>query len=104
MCRFSPAELINAADFCHSQIQRCREAEIRKLKLQYLDGFMSSQPSSPKKRRAIEDEPVELKPRQKFRRPSLVLWREACSTTDSFYDQALPSLEEATALFGFASS
>jgi hypothetical protein len=91
--------------FCHSQIQRCREAEIRKLKLQYLDGFMSSQPSSPKKRRADDDEPVvDLKPRQKFRRPSLVLWREACSTTDSFYDQGLPSLEEAAALFGYASS
>jgi hypothetical protein len=42
-------------------------------------------------------------PRRKFRRASLQMWREACSSSSSCYDDhGLPSLEEAASLFGFA--
>jgi Homeobox KN domain len=42
-------------------------------------------------------------PRRKFRRTSVDLWKEACQTANNVYDQELPSLEEATQLFGYAS-
>ncbi|CAJ1949267.1 unnamed protein product [Cylindrotheca closterium] len=42
-------------------------------------------------------------PRKKFRRVSIGLWRETCQKAANVYDDdALPSLEEATQLFGFS--
>jgi len=41
-------------------------------------------------------------PRKKFRRVSIELWRETCQNARNVYnDEALPSLEEATQLFGY---
>lgn len=52
------------------------------------------------RKRAIEQEPVQT-PRKKFRRISLGLWRDACQNANHAYDEGLPSLEEATQLFGY---
>jgi hypothetical protein len=43
-------------------------------------------------------------PRPKYRRMSVELWKEACQMANHVYDQELPSLEEATQLFGYTSS
>jgi len=48
------------------------------------------------------DEPMNSRP--KYRRMSVDLWKEACQTANHVYDQELPSLEEATQLFGYTSS
>ncbi|KAL3939632.1 MAG: hypothetical protein SGBAC_005679 [Bacillariaceae sp.] len=40
-------------------------------------------------------------PRKRFRRISIELWRESCQKAVHVYDDALPSLEEATQLFGY---
>jgi hypothetical protein len=39
--------------------------------------------------------------RQKFRRVSFDLWKDACSKASDFQDENLPSFEEASRLFGF---
>jgi Homeobox KN domain len=44
-----------------------------------------------------------VSPRPKYRRFSIDIWKEACQTANHVYDdQELPSLEEATRLFGYA--
>ena len=44
-----------------------------------------------------------LSPRPKYRRRSIDVWKEACQTANHVYDDdELPSLEEATRLFGYA--
>jgi Homeobox KN domain len=44
-----------------------------------------------------------VSPRPKYRRFSIDIWKEACQTANDVYDdQELPSLEEATRLFGYA--
>jgi Homeobox KN domain len=44
-----------------------------------------------------------LSPRPKYRRRSIDIWKEACQTANHVYDDdELPSLEEATRLFGYA--
>jgi Homeobox KN domain len=44
-----------------------------------------------------------MSPRPKYRRHSIDVWKEACQTANHVYDDELPSLEEATRLFGYAS-
>lgn len=51
-------------------------------------------------KRALEQETVQI-PRKKFRRVSLELWRATCKNASGVYDEDLPSLEEATQLFGY---
>lgn len=51
-------------------------------------------------KRYSQQEPVQS-PRKKFRRFSLELWRESCQSAISAYDNDLPTLEEATQLFGY---
>ena len=47
--------------------------------------------------------PIYLSPRPKYRRRSIDVWKEACQTANHVYDDdELPSLEEATRLFGYA--
>jgi hypothetical protein len=53
---------------------------------------------------APDDSHEPLTPRAKYRRMSVELWKEACQTANHVYDQELPSLEEATQLFGYTSS
>jgi hypothetical protein len=43
-----------------------------------------------------------VSPRPKYRRQSIDVWKEACQTANNVYDNELPSLEEATRLFGYA--
>jgi hypothetical protein len=52
------------------------------------------------KKREHEDEQCFPSPRQKFRRVSVDLWRDSCHRASSFYDESLPTLEEASRLFG----
>jgi hypothetical protein len=72
------------------------------MKKQYLKLYLDEQRLPAKtKRNRIEDR-VEVKtPRRKYRRVSFDLWKEACLSTQNGYDHTLPSLEEATQLFGF---
>ena len=58
--------------------------------------------SSPPKRKCISDFEGVVVRRRKFSEASPSLFREACLTAAHVYDIGLPSLEEATALFGFA--
>lgn len=43
-------------------------------------------------------------PRPKYRRISIDTWKDACKNACHTYDESLPSLEEATELFGFGVS
>ena len=46
---------------------------------------------------------IMVSPRPKYRRRSIDVWKEACQTANHVYDDdELPSLEEATRLFGYA--
>lgn len=56
-------------------------------------------PISPMKRRQADE--CEQSPRKRFRRVSMELWRDACMNATGVNDVNLPSLEEATQLFGF---
>lgn len=93
----------------------CRDAEIVGMKKHYLSLFRAEAASTDyaaavvgtlptaltKKRKELVDV-VPVTPRPKYRRVSVELWKEACQTADHVYDHALPSLEEATQLFGYA--
>lgn len=52
------------------------------------------------KRKVDEEEQVQT-PRKKFRTVSFELWRSSCENACHAYDESLPSLEEATQLFGY---
>jgi hypothetical protein len=56
----------------------------------------------PTKRTALQVTEMEPSPRKKFRRESACLWRESCGSVDDLYDAGLPTLEEASLLFGFS--
>ena len=56
--------------------------------------------SSPKRKR--QEETLQT-PRTKYRRSSFDLWRESCEFSKGQHDEDLPTLDEATLLFGYAS-
>lgn len=58
--------------------------------------------SPPAKRKCTTDFEGIVIRRRKFSEASPSLFREACLTAAHVYDTGLPSLEEATALFGYA--
>jgi hypothetical protein len=70
-------------------------------------GHASSQVSKPMLPPAPSKRPVQAaqecaqSPRKKFRRVSLELWRDVCQNAPTVYCDSLPTLEEATQLFGF---
>jgi hypothetical protein len=72
------------------------------MKKQYLKLYLDEQsvPATTKRNR-IEDRVEVQTPRRKYRRVSFDLWKTACLSTHNGYDHILPSLEEATQLFGF---
>jgi hypothetical protein len=72
------------------------------MKKQYLKVYLDEQsvPATSKRNR-IEGHVKVQTPHHKYRRVSFDLWKEACLSTHNGYDHALPSLEEATQLFGF---
>ena len=91
------------------QMQRRRDAEIVRLKKHYLKLFLAESSATdaavtPKRRRTTTNETDVVSPRRKFRRASLDLWKEACQSAACVYnDEELPSLEEASTLFGYTS-
>jgi Homeobox KN domain len=101
--------------------QSRRDAEIVRMKKHYLatylletsqaeeaailiacGGTASLEETPSKKRKEEVVHIVPLTPRPKYRRRSVELWKEACQTAHHVYDQDLPSLEEATLLFGYS--
>jgi hypothetical protein len=61
-------------------------------------------PPSPSKKRMIisrMEQPAPVTPRKKFRRSSIETWRDACQEAADIYCESLPTLEEATRLFGY---
>lgn len=77
----------------------------------------SPQESSSKKRALVVDSDNELPvavststecsqgtARKRFRTVSIDVWRKKCQDASNVYDEALPSLEEASRLFGFTSA
>ena len=64
-------------------------------------GEAPSQELVPNKRPLKAVESVQP-PRKKFRTVSLECWRDACQNAINVYDKDLPTLEEATRLFGYA--
>ena len=56
--------------------------------------------ASKKRPRTSEDESVTHRP--KYLRKCTTIWRDACRTANDLYDDELPSLEEASNLFGFS--
>jgi len=100
-----------------TKAQSRRDAEIVRIKKHYLAVFLAetavanTMKTTSKKRQAVHvvtpddnnDVPSPM-PRRKFRRHSVELWKEACQTANHVYCQTLPSLEEATQLFGYTSS
>jgi hypothetical protein len=66
----------------------------------------SSRPSKPHKKRSHvvveEQDSMHDAPRKRFRRVSLDLWIESCQKAAHVNDEALPSLEEASRLFGYS--
>ena len=90
-----------------TQVQNRRDAEIARLKRRYLKHFIEevyavTATSAPvTSTTGVHPEP-ESTPRKKFRRESLEMWKEACGTAQDIYDRDLPTLEEATLLFGFS--
>jgi len=53
------------------------------------------------KKRSFEEPAMINTPRKKFCVESPSLWKKACETAEGVYDVDLPTLEEATLLFGF---
>ena len=88
------------------QVQSRRDGEIVRLKRAYLKQYLeetntNSTPVTVK--RTIRDVPeVEMSPRKKFCVKSPSVWMEACKAAADLYDTDLPTLEEATLLFGFS--
>jgi len=98
------------------KVQSRRDSEIVKMKKQYLKKFLaetaaavagitsaSEEPrkASKKRSRSNEDEEIATN-RPKFLRKSTPLWRDACRSAGDIYDRELPSLEEASHLFGYS--
>lgn len=83
------------------QVQSRRDSEIVRVKKQYLKLYVSENRVAPKRSLDGGDEQVQT-PRRKYRRASVEVWKEVCLSTGNSYDQVLPSLEEASQLFGFS--
>jgi hypothetical protein len=115
------AELGSSVRVHSKKVQSRRDAEIVRLKKHYLSEYLAEvnpvqslgatpvlvTPTRPKKRHGRFEghhDQIVASPRPKFRRVSIDLWREACQTADHVYDRELPSLEEATQLFGYSSN
>ena len=98
----------------HIQVQSRRDGEVVRIKKHFLRVYLSEMPLasanfipvSPTKRKREEVEnddefAVVQRPKNTQRRvPST--WRDACEDAPHFRDDALPSLEEAARLFGYA--
>lgn len=66
------------------------------------DSDSASDSAATPKKRKCPVVAIPVTPRPKYRRRSFELWKEACVTADHVYDHDLPSLEEASLLFGYS--
>ena len=85
-------------------MQSRRDAEIVKVKKQYLKTYLEEEQSAmamARKRMAADSAQATLMPRKKFRRVSVELWRDACHSAKNTYADSLPTMEEASRLFGY---
>jgi hypothetical protein len=87
------------------------------MKKQYLEMFLSEtaagaagitpvddrQAASKKRDRSSQDDEV-VSRRPKYLRQSPPLWRDVCRTANDIYDRELPSIEEASHLFGYSTA
>lgn len=86
------------------KVQNRRDAEIVRLKQKFLKlyleecGLVTNTPP----KRSFEAPQAENTPRKKFCLESPSLWKKACQTAVGVDDIDLPTLEEATLLFGFS--
>ena len=97
------------------QEQSRRDAELMRLKKQFLATYFAEKSAAEaaaaaensKKRSApcpLLEAIENVSPRPKYRRVSLDTWKTACKKACHVYDESLPSLEEATKLFGYTSN
>jgi len=97
-------------DCDRKKVQARRDAEVVRIKKHYLKLYLSdcsttdllAMKSMPMKRKRVEEVEDVAILRRKFSQPSPSLFREVCTTANHVYDMGLPSLEEATFLFGYA--
>lgn len=91
------------------QEQARRDVELMQLKKQFLSTYFKEQHAAEQESKkrptscalfAVEN----LAPRPKYRRVSIDTWKDACKKAFHVYDEALPSLEEATQLFGYSTN
>ena len=98
---------------CNAGTQSAKRRELRLLypgvhqagvlkEYQYGTFALTQKTSSKKRSREDEEEVVTNRP--KYLRKSTPLWRDACRSAGDIYDRELPSLEEASHLFGYASA
>lgn len=93
-----PADASNRRKFT-----KVRDEQLKMLMLKYLDQYLSATRAATPKKRKLEE--LTVTPRPQFRRVSVDLWKEACHAALNGYDNSsLPSLEEASRLFGYSSS
>lgn len=86
------------------QVQSRRDSEVVRMKRHYLKIYQAEAGASHLKRLRQEAlVEVEQTPRKKYRQDSPSVWRDVCKAATHGYDNELPSLEEATILFGFVS-
>lgn len=84
------------------QVQSRRDGEVVRLKRKFLKLYLEEQGSTQAKRTVRSVSETDLSPRKKFRLESPKVWKEACKAAADLYDTDLPTLEEATLLFGFS--
>lgn len=87
------------------------------MKKQYLKKFLSEtaaaaagiipadvecQAASKKRGRSSQDDDEVVSRRPKYLRQSPPLWRDVCRSANDIYDRELPSIEEASHLFGYS--
>lgn len=100
----------NQRDFGAAAPSQANESNVVPAYVGYKDGYgqeppQDSPPLTPVRKRSssIEDfGGLQTTRRKKFRRVSLETWRGACQEAPSAYCESLPTLEEATQLFGYA--
>ncbi|KAI2507397.1 Homeodomain [Fragilaria crotonensis] len=96
------------------KVRSRRDGEIVRIKKHFLRVFLTETPLAPcrfvpvtptkRKREKIEKscDPADVDRSKCVRRKAPTTWRDACKDAPHFRDDALPSLEEAARLFGYA--
>ena len=98
---FSPILRATISLHWYHQLHSRRDAEIVRAKKLVLRSYLEQTgETKSRKRSLVAEQPT---PRPKFRRVSVQLWKDACQSAPCYDHEMLPTLEEATQLFGYAS-